>query len=156
MVWKIRDGSILSCKGDNYIIFLPKRLRDQQGRGSRKTIEVVNIWREMVYSGHGRTFCIFTSACDRIHKTCTRASQLKLQHGWEGAHDVPPLTEKLLAADGCHQGKSQFSSGTWSPTKSQLCFWGQSLFVSAILLSVQATLWAPGNCPILPPISAGL
>lgn len=37
-VWKIRDGRGLSSKGGSYIILLPKRFRDWQGRGHRMTV----------------------------------------------------------------------------------------------------------------------
>lgn len=44
-------------------------------------------------------------------RTCTRSSQERLQH-WEGAHEAPPLTEKLLTTDGGRE--SHFSSSVWS------------------------------------------
>lgn len=48
------------------------------------------------------------SSCDYSHKTCTRSSISKSQHGWRRVHDVPPLAKEFLVTDGSWGKRRQY------------------------------------------------
>lgn len=144
---------MLSSKGDNYI-------SSPKGSGTIKEEdterpwepEVVNIWREVILSGQGRTRILFFPECLWLHTQNLDKSKPAEAPAWLGggggrwreAPEVPSLTKKLLAVDGCLERDESFSSGMWL-LRVYLVL-GQSLFVSATLLSVLATPGAPGDC----------
>lgn len=87
----------------------PSRKRIQRDRESQRQGASEERWYSLNMAGP--EFSSFPSACGCIHKTCTRVSQLKLQHGWGGMPEAPSLTKKLLAADGRPERDESFCSG---------------------------------------------